>query len=118
MMSLPPHPHQACLPSLPRMPQSTSSLCGQNPLKVPLLCGFKRLTAMPLITSLQDGEEDDHDWDVIYKAPCGQSLRNLDDVMCFLSVTDSYDVLQVRLGRRVNRFSAFSAVLSLHTSEL
>uniref|UniRef100_A0A3Q3AIW9 Histone-lysine N-methyltransferase SETDB2 n=1 Tax=Kryptolebias marmoratus TaxID=37003 RepID=A0A3Q3AIW9_KRYMA len=81
----PPHtslsaPHQACLP---RMPQSSSPLCGQNPLKVPLLCGFKRLT------------EDVGNWDVIYKAPCGQSLCNYDDVMCFLSVTESYDILQV-----------------------
>lgn len=37
--------------------------------------------------------------DVVYKAPCGQSLRNHDDVMCFLLATESYDVLQVS-GRK------------------
>uniref|UniRef100_A0A1A8BVD4 Histone-lysine N-methyltransferase SETDB2 n=1 Tax=Nothobranchius kadleci TaxID=1051664 RepID=A0A1A8BVD4_NOTKA len=93
-------PHQCCkdcLPSLPRMLQSTTSLSCQNPLKVPLLCGFKRLTAMPLMSTLRDAEglEDNGDWDVMYKAPCGQSLRDFDDVMCFLSATESYDVLQV-----------------------
>uniref|UniRef100_A0A1A7WQ43 Histone-lysine N-methyltransferase SETDB2 n=2 Tax=Iconisemion striatum TaxID=60296 RepID=A0A1A7WQ43_9TELE len=93
-------PHQcckACLPCLPKMLQSTSSLSCQNPLKVPLLCGFKRLTAMPLMSSLRDveGLDDNEVWDVMYKAPCGQSLCNYDDVMCFLSATESYDILQV-----------------------
>ncbi|XP_017259275.1 histone-lysine N-methyltransferase SETDB2 isoform X2 [Kryptolebias marmoratus] len=92
------HPHCCCKACLPRMPQSSSPLCGQNPLKVPLLCGFKRLTAKPLMSPTRDGEgpeEDVGNWDVIYKAPCGQSLCNYDDVMCFLSVTESYDILQV-----------------------
>lgn len=79
---------------------------GQNPLKVPLLCGFKRLSAFPLMSleaqdheraepAILDDEEDFYNWDVIYKAPCGQSLRNHDDVMHFLLATESYDVLQV-----------------------
>uniref|UniRef100_A0A3P8SMQ5 Histone-lysine N-methyltransferase SETDB2 n=1 Tax=Amphiprion percula TaxID=161767 RepID=A0A3P8SMQ5_AMPPE len=76
-------PVQTCLPSLPSMPQSTPPFWGQNPLKVPLLCGFKRLSGDPC------------DWDVIYKTPCGQSLRNYDDVMRFLLATESFDVLQV-----------------------
>lgn len=53
---------------------------------------------MPLMPPFRDGEgpeENGGDWDVIYKAPCGQSLRNYDDVMCFLSVTESYGILQV-----------------------
>lgn len=75
------------------MPQSTPPFWGQNPLKVPLLCGFKRLSAMPLMSSGQ--EEDVEDWDVVYKAPCGRSLRNHDDVMRFLLATESYDILQV-----------------------
>uniref|UniRef100_A0A668A083 Pre-SET domain-containing protein n=1 Tax=Myripristis murdjan TaxID=586833 RepID=A0A668A083_9TELE len=69
----------ACLPGLPSMPQSTPPFWGQNPLKVPLLCGFHRLSG----------------WDVVYKAPCGKSLRCYDEVMHFLLATESYGVLQV-----------------------
>ncbi|XP_041834343.1 histone-lysine N-methyltransferase SETDB2 isoform X2 [Melanotaenia boesemani] len=92
---------KVCLSRLPRMPQSTPPFWGQNPLKVPLLCGFKRLSAMPLMSSpggeggWDEKEADWSDWDVIYKTPCGQSLRNYDDVMCFLVATESYDMLQV-----------------------
>nr|XP_040029730.1 histone-lysine N-methyltransferase SETDB2 isoform X1 [Gasterosteus aculeatus aculeatus] len=95
-----PHPCcKACLPCLPIMPQCTPAFWGQNPLKVPLLCGFKRLSAVPLMMSLRGAEPplsaEEEDWDVLYKAPCGQSLRNHDDVMRFLLATESYDVLQV-----------------------
>ncbi|XP_044043480.1 histone-lysine N-methyltransferase SETDB2 isoform X2 [Siniperca chuatsi] len=101
---------KACLSSLPSMLQSTPPFWGQNPLKIPLLCGFKRLTAVPLMSSRWDGacdaqgaepagsedvEEGVEDWDVVYKAPCGQSLRNHDDVMRFLLATETYDILQV-----------------------
>ncbi|XP_039997722.1 histone-lysine N-methyltransferase SETDB2 isoform X1 [Xiphias gladius] len=102
---------KACLPNLSSMPQSTPPFWGQNPLKVPLLCGFKRLSATPLISptrsraldsegpepvvSEEAEEEGVEDWDVVYKAPCGQSLRNHDDVMRFLLATESYDVLRV-----------------------
>ncbi|XP_047211201.1 histone-lysine N-methyltransferase SETDB2 [Girardinichthys multiradiatus] len=93
------HPHRcckSCLPGLPKIPQSCSLLYGQNPLKVPLLCGFKRLSAMPLMSPFaHGGDAQEENWDVIYKAPCGQSLRNFEDVMCFLSATESYDILQV-----------------------
>lgn len=95
---------QACLSGVPSMPQSTPLFWGQNPLKVPLLCGFKRLTAVPLMSSgvMSDGEgpEDTEEWDVLYKAPCGRSLRNYDDVLRFLLATDSYDLLQVRSDNR------------------
>lgn len=86
------------------MTQSTPLFWGQNPLKIPLLCGFKRLTAMPLISPAKEGvlwdhgdqeQEDAGNWDVIYKAPCGLSLRNHDNVMLFLEATESYDILQV-----------------------
>lgn len=101
---------KACLPGLPSMPQGSPAFWGQNPLKVPLLCGFKRLSAVPLMMSsrggggeednMEDGAEDgvedgEEDWDVVYKAPCGQSLRNHDDVMRFLLASESYDLLQV-----------------------
>ncbi|XP_077370108.1 histone-lysine N-methyltransferase SETDB2 isoform X2 [Festucalex cinctus] len=91
-----------CLPSLQGTHPSTLPYWAQNPLKVPLLCGFKRMVAGPLMSSIanrqKDGEDEDDDeghWDVIYKAPCGHSLRNYDDVMRFLLATESYDVLQL-----------------------
>lgn len=87
---VPDEPHvccPTCLPGLPSMPQCTTLFWGQNPLKIPLLCGFRRLRegAEPV------GEDGG---DVTYRAPCGWSLRNHDDVMKFLLVTDSYDILQ------------------------
>ncbi|XP_004066528.1 histone-lysine N-methyltransferase SETDB2 isoform X1 [Oryzias latipes] len=96
-------PHQcckACLPSLPRMPQPTLPFWGQNPLKVPLLCGFKRLMSQPGRGGSPSGEEEEEEeeeaaCDVVYKAPCGQSLRSFEDVMLFLVATESYDLLQV-----------------------
>uniref|UniRef100_A0A3Q3DUB7 Histone-lysine N-methyltransferase SETDB2 n=1 Tax=Hippocampus comes TaxID=109280 RepID=A0A3Q3DUB7_HIPCM len=72
-----------CLPSLQGTHNSTLLYWAQNPLKVPLLCGFKRMV------------EDESHWGVIYKAPCGHSLRNYEDVMRFLLATESYDVLQL-----------------------
>ncbi|XP_047432363.1 histone-lysine N-methyltransferase SETDB2 [Mugil cephalus] len=95
---------KACLSGLPSMPQCSSLFWAQNPLKLPLLCGFKRLSAVPRGGAWdaeeeeqeeEQQEEQEEDWDVIYKAPCGQSLRNYDDVMQFLLATESYDVLQV-----------------------
>ncbi|XP_051913403.1 histone-lysine N-methyltransferase SETDB2 isoform X1 [Hippocampus zosterae] len=98
---------KTCLPSLQGTHNSTLLYWAQNPLKVPLLCGFKRMVARPLMLSSgagasdaqqkdgQDAEEDESHWAVIYKAPCGHSLRNYEDVMRFLLATESYDVLQL-----------------------
>ncbi|XP_026219556.1 histone-lysine N-methyltransferase SETDB2 isoform X2 [Anabas testudineus] len=97
---------KACLTSYRTMPLSKCQFWGQNPLKVPLLCGFKRLSALPLMSSrggavsVDVGAEPSEEIgfensDVVYKAPCGQSLRNHDDVMRFLLATESYDILQV-----------------------
>lgn len=83
--------------TIPSMPQSVPLFWGQNPLKIPLLCGFKRLTAGLLRSEgpeLEDSQEL-MDSDVIYKTPCGLSLRNYDDVMSFLLETESYKILQV-----------------------
>ncbi|KAM6893555.1 histone-lysine N-methyltransferase SETDB2 [Xenentodon cancila] len=102
----PHHCCRTCLPTLPRMHQAVTPFWGQNPLKMPLLCGFKRLSAVPLMSPSRGGgawetEEAEDNWDnwdkwgVVYKAPCGLSLRNYDDVMCYLLCTESYDVLQV-----------------------
>lgn len=83
------------------MPQSMPLFWGQNPLKIPLLCGFKRLTVRPPVSSTEGGTSDHEgagpeELDVIYKAPCGLSLHNHDDVMHFLLATDSANILQVR----------------------
>ncbi|CAJ1086872.1 histone-lysine N-methyltransferase SETDB2-like isoform X1 [Xyrichtys novacula] len=97
---------KACLLSLPSMPHSTPPFWGLNPLKVPLLCGFKRLSGVPRTSPKGGGAwsgqeadcveaEDEEDWDVVYRAPCGQSLRNYEDVMHFLLATESYDLLQI-----------------------
>ncbi|KAK5847408.1 hypothetical protein PBY51_016536 [Eleginops maclovinus] len=48
---------KSCMPSLPSMPQCTPAFWGQNPLKVPLLCGFKRLSAV-MMSSGAEPEED------------------------------------------------------------
>ncbi|KAM9836132.1 histone-lysine N-methyltransferase SETDB2 isoform 2-T6 [Aulostomus maculatus] len=95
---------KTCLPTLPSMHQSLPPFWAENPLKVPLLCGFKRLSATPQVSQAgggavlggSDGEEEEAgDSDIVYKSPCGQTLRNHDDVVRFLVVTESYDVLQV-----------------------
>ncbi|CAL8288387.1 unnamed protein product [Lota lota] len=89
-------PHQctkACLPSLPRTSQP---FWGQNPLKVPLLCGFKRL-----------GEQEVTSEELPYITPCGLRLHSHEDVMRFLFSTESYDVLQVE-------FFTFNAAVRLN----
>lgn len=61
---------------------------------------------MPQVMSVKGGgaqdrrgqeQEDLESWDVIYKAPCGLSLRNYEDVMLFLVATESCDILQVHM---------------------
>lgn len=71
---------------------------------------------MPLVSAARGGgawdteeAEDDWDkWDVVYKAPCGLSLRNYDDVMCYLLCTESYDILQVGYTNFKNTFIVFT----------
>lgn len=88
------------------MPQYTPLFWAQNPLKVPLLCGFLRISATQHMSPPRGGDceaenpasqegVDTGGSDMIYKAPCGLSLHNYDDVMSFLLATDSYDILQV-----------------------
>lgn len=78
---------------------------GQNPLHIPQLCGFKRLT-LPESSGEQwasgcDGEEPIFletlmsRCVVAYVAPCGRKLCDQNDVMDFLLATESYNVLQV-----------------------
>ncbi|XP_067418813.1 histone-lysine N-methyltransferase SETDB2 [Emydura macquarii macquarii] len=63
-----------CLASRP-----LNSYKGENPLKIPILCHFQRRHAKAdsLSKSL----------DVNYKAPCGRSLRNFQDVQSYLFET-------------------------------
>lgn len=88
------------------MPPSLPPFWGQNPLQIPQLCGFRRLTTQQPDSPGEgwacdsEGEEPKafdwlNNWDVVYVTPCGLSLRNQDDVMNFLLATESYDVLQV-----------------------
>ncbi|XP_039182319.1 histone-lysine N-methyltransferase SETDB2 isoform X2 [Crotalus tigris] len=53
---------------------------GENPLKLPMLCHFQRWHAKA------DSGSKSHD--VIYKAPCGRSLRNFKDVQNYLFQTE------------------------------
>uniref|UniRef100_A0A8C5LXN6 Histone-lysine N-methyltransferase SETDB2 n=1 Tax=Leptobrachium leishanense TaxID=445787 RepID=A0A8C5LXN6_9ANUR len=50
-----------------------------NPLKFPILCHFQRRHAKSDYLS--------RTLDVIYKAPCGRSLRNFDEVLLYLNQT-------------------------------
>lgn len=53
---------------------------GENPLKLPMLCHFQRWHAKA------DCGSKSHN--VIYKAPCGRSLRNFEDVQNYLFQTE------------------------------
>ncbi|XP_070615721.1 histone-lysine N-methyltransferase SETDB2 [Erythrolamprus reginae] len=53
---------------------------GENPLKLPMLCHFQRWHAKA------DSGSKSHD--VLYKAPCGKSLRNFKDVQNYLFQTE------------------------------
>ncbi|XP_028319546.1 histone-lysine N-methyltransferase SETDB2 [Gouania willdenowi] len=74
---------QACL-QLPTIPVSYSG----NPLKLPLQTGFLRIQATP------NTAKEPALCDVMYRAPCGRSLRNHTEVMEYLLATESYAVLQ------------------------
>ncbi|XP_061780150.1 histone-lysine N-methyltransferase SETDB2 [Nerophis lumbriciformis] len=103
---------KTCLPSLPDMFQSTPPFWAQNPLMAPQLCNFRRILAKKDQQEdfLTEEEHEGH-WDVIYKTPCGQSLRNHDDVMRFLLATESYDVLQLD-------YFSFNMAVQLDPSEV
>lgn len=79
------HCSQSCVPTLPTIPESR--LIMLNPLTVPFFYGFRR----------SDGELDQSERGVAYTAPCGLRLCNHDDVMDFLSVTESLRFLQSEL---------------------
>ncbi|CAM5073537.1 unnamed protein product [Natator depressus] len=57
-----------------------NSYKGENPLKIPILCHFQRRHAKADLLSKS--------LDVNYKAPCGRSLRNFQDVQSYLFETE------------------------------
>ncbi|XP_024918196.1 histone-lysine N-methyltransferase SETDB2 isoform X2 [Cynoglossus semilaevis] len=101
--------NKACLSRLPSIPESTPPFWDQNPLLVPLLCGFTRLSAVPLMPV--GLEEPPPPQEILYKAPCGLTLCNQEEVMRFLRTTGSYNTLQVD-------FFTFSPTLKLDAPTL
>ncbi|KAM9820248.1 histone-lysine N-methyltransferase SETDB2 [Neosynchiropus ocellatus] len=117
---LPYKPHtctQSCIPSLPKRHQYPPPFWTQNPLKVPLLCGFLRVNAALMERTVESSDDDDDDdiklsekeESILYVSPCGKSLLNYDEVMSFLLDTSSYDIMQVD-------FFCFNAEVHLDSS--
>ncbi|XP_048476301.1 histone-lysine N-methyltransferase SETDB1-like [Rhincodon typus] len=71
-----------CQPSCLARPQAASrgQYRGRNPMLVPLLYDFRRMTARRKINRKMS-------FHVVYKGPCGLSLRNMAEVEQYLSAT-------------------------------
>ncbi|XP_077094229.1 histone-lysine N-methyltransferase SETDB2 isoform X2 [Siphateles boraxobius] len=82
-------PHDCSPVCVPALPADADRFLGHNPLRVPMLCQFQRHCAW--VRAEQDTCEDA---DVLYKAPCGRSLRSIDEVLKFLHESDTLGVLQ------------------------
>ncbi|XP_053742160.1 histone-lysine N-methyltransferase SETDB2 isoform X1 [Synchiropus splendidus] len=106
---------QSCIPSLPKMHQYPPPFWTQNPLKVPLLCGFLRVNAALMERGVEGSDNDadirpsEKEESILYVSPCGKSLLNYDEVMRFLLDTSSYDIMQVD-------FFCFNAEVHLDSS--
>lgn len=72
---------KSCVPTIPSMPES--QLWALNPLKVPLVYGFQR--------------SDQSKCSVVYVAPCGLRLCSHNDVTDFLTMSESFHILQTDL---------------------
>ncbi|KAF4080413.1 hypothetical protein AMELA_G00171020 [Ameiurus melas] len=71
-------PHRCCPACLnPVRPMQRDKHRGQNPLLIPLLHGFRRMTARKRL----DGKMSFH---VFYRAPCGRSMCEMEEVQAFL----------------------------------
>uniref|UniRef100_A0A8C2KLH5 Histone-lysine N-methyltransferase SETDB2 n=1 Tax=Cyprinus carpio TaxID=7962 RepID=A0A8C2KLH5_CYPCA len=79
------HPHGCSAACVPQLLSHADRLMGHNPLRAPMLCQFQRHCE----------DSDAQDTGVLYKAPCGRSLRSLEEVLQFLLQTDSLGVLQL-----------------------
>uniref|UniRef100_W5MU49 Histone-lysine N-methyltransferase SETDB2 n=1 Tax=Lepisosteus oculatus TaxID=7918 RepID=W5MU49_LEPOC len=69
--------HRACLPC---RPLTDEQLRGQDPLGIPALCHFHRLSAR----RTRGPGEGEPTFDVSYRAPCGRTLRGFGEVARFL----------------------------------
>ncbi|KAL7883134.1 hypothetical protein SRHO_G00007920 [Serrasalmus rhombeus] len=71
-------PHRCCPACLDQVrPMKKDQYHGQNPLLVPLLYGFRRMTGRKRL----DGKMSFH---VFYRAPCARSMCKMDEVQDFL----------------------------------
>ncbi|MCJ8749748.1 hypothetical protein PDJAM_G00179840 [Pangasius djambal] len=71
-------PHRCCPACLNHVrPMQKDQHRGQNPLLIPLLHGFRRITARRRL----DGKMSFH---VFYRAPCGRSMCEMEEVQAFL----------------------------------
>ncbi|KAG1939284.1 histone-lysine N-methyltransferase SETDB2 isoform X2 [Pimephales promelas] len=82
------HPHDCSPACVPALPAHADRFLGHNPLRVPMLCQFQRHCARV------QAEDECEDADVLYKAPCGRSLRSIEEVLQFLCESDTQGVLQ------------------------
>ncbi|XP_073698317.1 histone-lysine N-methyltransferase SETDB2 [Garra rufa] len=87
-------PHDCNPACVPQLPAHADRFLGQNPLHVPMLCQFQRHCACVRPGGDPDEESDRPEADVLYKAPCGRSLRSTEEVLQFLLQSDSLGVLQ------------------------
>ncbi|XP_052401686.1 histone-lysine N-methyltransferase SETDB2 [Carassius gibelio] len=78
------HPHDCSAACVPQLPAHADRFLGHNPLRAPMLCQFQR----------HSDQSDARDASVLYKAPCGRSLRSLEEVLQFLLQSESLGVLQ------------------------
>ncbi|XP_067298997.1 histone-lysine N-methyltransferase SETDB2 [Pseudorasbora parva] len=85
-------PHDCSLACVPNLPAHADLFLGQNPLRVPMLCHFQRHCAR--VRAGGEPEDESEDADVLYKAPCGRSLRSMEEVLHFLQESDTLGVLQ------------------------
>lgn len=88
-------PHDCSSVCVPQLPAHADLFLGHNPLRVPMLCHFQRQCARVRAGGgEQEDESDAQDADVLYKAPCGRSLRSMEEVLQFLLQSDTLGVLQ------------------------
>ncbi|MGH0120241.1 UNVERIFIED_CONTAM: hypothetical protein FKN15_056566 [Acipenser sinensis] len=76
-------PHACSRTCLPVRPETAEQFRGQNPLKIPLLCHFQRAHAKADWRRFQNMS-----LNVFYKAPCGRSLRDFQELCQYVLETE------------------------------
>ncbi len=74
------HPHD-CSAVCVQQPTHADRFLGRNPLRVPMLCQFQRHCD-------PRSDSDGPDTAVLYTAPCGRSLRSLEEVSLYIKSRD------------------------------